>query len=415
MGLKGFRGWFESQFPTALESIVAADSNDTFDHVLVDMNQLLHICVRKSRSDGHGLTLLMKELDAVVDLATPTQSLVLAMDGPPSAAKLATQRRRRFGTVVKAEWKLKNLEKLKKRVRPRLLARKQRRAKAEIRTLRITPGTAFMQKAENCILYWAWQRLSNANSKLSKKQVKIFLSSSTAPGEGEVKLLEWIYSRQRKGSSICILGGDSDLVLEGLVIPPASTHNVFVLLPDGSKRYLAVSLWETTRRLYKYLPHLTVNTIMNVRTDLVLLLILNGNDYLPKLRGSSGFNKLFHAYIRQHREWAAEGRAKEAFMVDPESLEFNIPFTLAFFQSLVGSCGEFTHLEIVKFSLIFILRRRHWHHQISWVKVKRSPEGRTTKTILVCSSFTTWLRAVSCPRRYSLMSFKKMESVALMK
>ena len=337
MGIKGFRSWFESQFPNAMLDMVASESNDSFDHVLVDMNQLLHICIRKSRSDGHGLTMLMKELDAIVDLATPTQSLVLAMDGPPSAAKLATQRGRRSSVVSKSRWKLKHLEKLKARLKPSQYARKQRRIKAEIRTLRITPGTSFMEKAENAILYWAWQRLSNPGSKLSRNNVKIFLSSSTVPGEGEVKLLEWIYSRPRKGSSICILGGDSDLVLEGLVIPPAVSHNVFVLLPDGSKKYLSVSLWETTRRLHQYLPHVTTENIMKVRTDLVVLLILNGNDYLPKLRGSSGFNKLFHAYLRQHREWQADGRESDAFLVHPDSLEFNLPFALAFFKRLVSA------------------------------------------------------------------------------
>jgi 5'-3' exonuclease len=339
MGIKGFRSWFESQFPHAILALPSEGSNESFDHVLVDVNQLLHVCVRKSRSDGHGLTLLMKELDNVVRMATPTQSLVLAMDGPPSAAKLATQRRRRYSTIAKAEWKLQHLVRLSGvkvgRIKPQTLARKKRRAASELRTLCLTPGTDFMHKAESAILYWAWQRLSSATSTLSKANVRVFLSPSTVPGEGEVKLLEWIYSKQRKGGSIAILGGDSDLVLEGLVIPPASTHNVFVLLPDGSKRYLSVSLWETTRTLRRLLSHLTPTNMMKIRTDLVLLLILNGNDYLPKLRGSNGFNKLFHSYLRLQREWNAAGRATQAYLVDPDTLEFNLPFCLVYFQYLV--------------------------------------------------------------------------------
>ena len=78
-------------------------------------------------------------------------------------------------------------------------------------------------------------------------------------------------------------------------------HNVFVLLPDGNQRYLSVSLCETTRTLGRYLPphasSTTTEFVIKVRTDLVLLLILNGNYYLPKLRGSSGFNKLVHSYL----------------------------------------------------------------------------------------------------------------------
>ena len=157
--------------------------------------------------------------------------------------------------------------------------------------------------------YWAWQRTTSMSSPLARNNVKIYLSPSTVPGEGEVKLLDWIYSRigsstgKRSkgvdgGESIAIMGGDSDLVLESLLIPPSSTHNVFCILPDGARRNLVVSTWEMTRRLHSQyfafkdnLHHYNKNiqnhsnsssmamqTMMNIRTDLVLLLILNGND-----------------------------------------------------------------------------------------------------------------------------------------
>lgn len=376
MGIKGFRSWFESQFPNAMEGLTKEGAQEDFDHVLIDMNQLLHVVLRKSRSEGHCFALLMQELDVCVAMATPKQSLILAMDGPPGAAKLATQRRRRFHTVHKTAAKVQQINKLllpqlplqsppqssnhsgatqatekeagvkKKRSTKRgstssTRARKQwirqkRKAVAETRTLCITPATAFMATAEQAILYWAWQRLSVRSTALSSNSVKIFISPSTVPGEGEVKLLEWIYTKQRRGESVAILGGDSDLVLEALVIPLASTHNVFVLLPDGNKRYLSVSLWETTRTLGRYLPHLTTETVIKVRTDLVLLLILNGNDYLPKLRGSSGFNKLFHSYLRLQRDWNAAGRADSAYLVDPDTLQYNLKFATAFFGRLAA-------------------------------------------------------------------------------
>jgi hypothetical protein len=342
MGIKGFRSWLESQFPDSIVDMPKERAIETFDHVLIDMNQLLHIVLRKSRSDGHGLSLLMKELDSCLRLATPTKSLVLAMDGPPSAAKLATQRKRRFATIQKAEYRINQIDKLlanpalSKRYKPKLLARKKRRAASEIRTLCITPATDFMLSAEQCLLYWAWQRLSARSCCLFSNNVKVFISPSTVAGEGEVKLLEWIYNKKsRKGESIAILGGDSDLVLEGLVIPPSSTHNVFVLLPEGNKRCLSVSLWEITRSLHRILPHLTTSDTTKARTDLALLLIMNGNDYLPKLRGSSGFNKLFHTYIRIQRAWHSAGKA-HAFLVNPDTLEFNLEFCIDFFSRLAA-------------------------------------------------------------------------------
>jgi len=291
--------------------------------------------------------MLMKELDECCQLATPTKSLVLAMDGPPSASKLATQRQRRLQTIVRTERKINQMDQLSSSGRQVFSKRKQeskrRRYAAETRTLCITPGTDFMKLTEHCILYWAWQRQQNNNKNHFLNQVKIYISPSTVAGEGEVKLLEWIL-RQRKwdtgkhqGESIAILGGDSDLVLEGLVIPPSISHNVFVLLPDGNRKYLSVSLWETTKTLNQFLPkHLPSEATMRVRTDLVLLLILNGNDYFPKLRGSSGFHKVFHAYLRTLREWLADDDKDDqsAFLVEPEALTYNVDFCIAFFTRL---------------------------------------------------------------------------------
>mgnify|MGYP003319028727 CR=1 FL=1 len=50
---------------------------------------------------------------------------------------------------------------------------------------------------------------------------------------------------------------------------------------------------------------------MQVRTDLVLLLIMNGNDYLPKLRGSSGFDKLFGSYNKGRTPGEAVGLSRK--------------------------------------------------------------------------------------------------------
>lgn len=417
-GIKGFRAWFERTFPTAVVPVPRPrfDSkgkqglhSETFDHVLVDVNPVMHVAMRRSKSPSHALVLMVKELDKLLDMARPTRSVVLAIDGPPSAAKLATQRKRRYGILQRGELHKRTLDFLLKRgvigpdnpelrgltpeefgkiglqvsgpdgwtsvetlggeeggngtgtgpsrgkhsgKRSRVQRTKMERFAQEASTLAITPGTHFLERAENALIYWAWQRLSQRKGALAG--VRIYLSPSIAPGEGEVKLLDWLRASGSPesnvvlpGHSVAILGGDSDLVLEGLIIPPSITHNVFVLLPDDGRRSdgtrnqaFCVSLWETTRSLARFLPGMTEEDLVQVRTDLVLLLIMNGNDYLPKLRGSSGFDKLFGSYLRLLRNWLDDGKgsagAKRSrpFLVDPDTLEFNLPFCLAFFHKL---------------------------------------------------------------------------------
>ncbi len=370
-----------------------------------------------------------------MDIALPTKSIVLAFDGPAAAAKLATQRRRRYSTVIRAGRKKARRDLLEKRgiivnnhqhdsnydtssslssssiasashssssttssrsKRRRNKYKNKNREEKEEETLKITPGTEFMDRAHDAILYWAWQRLENTRGKLSK--CRIYISPSTVPGEGEVKLLDWLiqaggggesyrnnkYDNSRNangngngnkygfrgrgrivkpGESVAILGGDSDLVLEGLVIPPSITHNVFVILPSGFGTSYVVSLWETTLALGRFLaPHFDPKDCMYVRTDLVLLLIMNGNDYLPKLRGSAGFNKLFHTYLRLLKKWLKEekkggsgaggagdtnfgagagaGVRNSPYLINPDTLEFNLPFCIAFFEELANSAPK---------------------------------------------------------------------------
>jgi hypothetical protein len=359
-GIRGFRAWFESQFPDAMMEIShdkSSRQSESFHHLLIDVNQLLHVTLRRARSEGHALTMLIQELDKCIELATPKKSVVLAFDGPPAAAKLATQRRRRYATVLRSERKKMRYEMLMQRgiIHDTYKQFRNRKAEKEEETLKITPGTEFMDKAHEAVLYWAWQRLDRSKSKLAN--VKIYISPSTVPGEGEVKLLDWLLqaggdglqhlkkrNERRKGigggkiilqgESVAIYGGDSDLVLEGLVIPPTITHNVFVILPSGKKSNYVVSLWQTTLTLAQFLgDNFDQNSIMRVRTDLVLLLIMNGNDYLPKLRGSSGFNKLFHTYLRLLKNSLEKGEPSP-YLIDPVTLQYNLSFCKTFFQVL---------------------------------------------------------------------------------
>ena len=202
-----------------------------------------------------------------------------------------------------------------------------------------------MNQAATTILYWAWQRLQRRRaSPLHGRQV--FFSSADTPGEGEVKLMEWLQSPVTNNiigprDQVILMGGDSDLVLEALLV--RKTPHVTVLMPVIGAQYLAVSIphvMESLRHDY----HLVLDTEeheLAVRTDLVFLLFLNGNDYLPKLRGSGGFGQLLRLYASLQREYSArqepEGHPPSrgpSSIVDPETLEFNQEFAMDFFGKL---------------------------------------------------------------------------------
>ena len=64
--------------------------------------------------------------------------------------------------------------------------------KTEEVMVKITPGTDFMSKAAEAVLYWAWQRLCQRKW----KHIKFYISGADVAGEGEVKVSrresEWL-------------------------------------------------------------------------------------------------------------------------------------------------------------------------------------------------------------------------------
>jgi 5'-3' exonuclease len=389
-GIKGFRSWFQDQFPNAVRHVDVDKFQDKFDHVLVDMNQILHVILRRSRNQEQVTKTLMFELDLLVSRCNPTQSLVLAIDGSPAAAKLATQRKRRFAILKNTQFKLKHSDKLRMTKRQR--ARRKRNYKAELQSLQLTPGTDCMQNMESVLLYWAWQRLQTQGKPHSKllPKVRIYISSSLVPGEGEIKLLEWINNYRghlstKPGQSIALIGGDADLLLEAMVIPPSWTHNVFVLRPEeadnnskakikakkqpaekstkhskngsnnnnnrwsGRKDNImhCTSLWEMTLSLDDYCrkniskkyydPENNPddqNLLLQIRTDMVLLFMLNGNDYLPRVV-AVGFRGVLRTYLALLEQWIETKRTNQNIgLVDPNTLKFNSDFCSDFFHIL---------------------------------------------------------------------------------
>jgi len=63
------------------------------------MNQILHVVLRRRVDEDKALFSMFKELDDTLKYAHPRRCVVFAFDGPPPAAKLATQRSRRAKSV----------------------------------------------------------------------------------------------------------------------------------------------------------------------------------------------------------------------------------------------------------------------------------------------------------------------------
>lgn len=60
----------------------------------------------------------------------------------------------------------------------------------------------------------------------SYERVKFYISGANVPGEGELKCIDWLKRMSKGGSeNAVIVGGDADLILQGLALTEVSAPN----------------------------------------------------------------------------------------------------------------------------------------------------------------------------------------------
>ena len=150
----------------------------------------------------------------------------------------------------------------------------------------------------------------------------------------------------------------------GMVVPPSVTHNINILLPRELRKtsFYIASMWDTTKMLAKYLTgeeiygnpnarksktrpnneSITLDIMKKAKLDLVLLVILNGNDYLPKVRGvSGGFDSFFASYFKLVKAQLKKNESADpaTFLINVDEdnkLSINVPLALTYFQKMLS-------------------------------------------------------------------------------
>ena len=247
------------------------------DHVCIDMNQILHSGSVKvaARNPAHFMALLFTTMDSLLRTVCPTKTLVLAFDGPAPFTKMQTQRSRRSNNPAHSLF---------------------------------TPGTDLMSAMENLMICYTLQRVNRPVF----RDLTVFISGAQVPGEGEIKIIEWIHNHMPNHNDSCIIcGSDSDIILQTICLQ--HVPNVRVL--QSGEGY-STALCEVSRVVAQL--RRTVCELSGVedadlpdderfRADMIIVFVMQGNDYLPKLR-SLTIRTALSAYGRAMKRLPADKR-----------------------------------------------------------------------------------------------------------
>ena len=183
------------------------------------------------------LLAISQAVEMVFSIVRPRRVLYMAIDGVAPRAKMNQQRTRRFKSAIEAAENDEIVEQLRAE-----FASRGKPVPPQFSTDRvrfdsncITPGTPFMEKVALSLRYFIARKL---NEDVGWRGVKVILTDSNVPGEGEHKIMEFIrHQRAQKNydpnTSHVVYGLDADLIMLGL-----ATHEAHFRVKKQKKNYL---------------------------------------------------------------------------------------------------------------------------------------------------------------------------------
>ncbi|MFW5895635.1 MAG: hypothetical protein ACOCT9_02705 [archaeon] len=289
MGVPRLFPFIKANFPKAITHFHGGEYTHTVDYLYLDANGLLHGAAQevfhygdsKLPFDLYGFLsiedkrkktfeIFFNRLIEVTRIIKPTKVLFIAIDGPAPLAKQNQQRERRY-------------------VASRLRLEKEKEiGKTKFDSNSITPGTIFMLELTRYINYAIRREM---NTSYEWKNLNVYFSPPTVPGEGEHKCMNFIRAmseKERISSSHCLFGPDADLIMLSLA---AHIDKMFLFREDQyhTGEYDFVDIGQVRENLSGSLGQVLgvekrKRDLNDVSNDFILEGFFVGNDFVPKIQ-----------------------------------------------------------------------------------------------------------------------------------
>ena len=295
MGIPKFAYFLTTRYPLIIKKVKDETDIPEIDNLYLDFNGIIHNVSHNYFCDASKITSTTIEIYAeicevinhIVHLVKPKKFLMISVDGVAPRAKMNQQRIRRFRKELneKKEEEEKNKNEINIDNNDEII----------FDSNSISAGTKFMFHLTYYIKkYISEQKKVNADW----MDIKILLTGSDVPGEGEHKILEYI--RNYKSSpeytpytKHCIYGQDADLIMLSLI---SHEYNFIILREDFYKMKLKEKSDNNNKKKEKYIDK---------KIDYEILLISVLREYLElefnylekKIKFKYDFEKIIDDFI----------------------------------------------------------------------------------------------------------------------
>jgi len=169
------------------EIINRTNQNLKINNLFFDLNCAIHPCCSGKTDTKMMLSSILEKIKECIKITNVSDLVYIAIDGPAPRTKMEQQRQRRLkSSNEKKIWD----------------------------TNQITPGTGFM-RGLNIFL----------KKEIKKLNIKVILSDSNKPGEGEHKIMDYLDKHINEEDINCVYGLDADLIMLSMI----RKNNIFLL------------------------------------------------------------------------------------------------------------------------------------------------------------------------------------------
>jgi 5'-3' exonuclease len=251
MGIKDF----QKNLKVYYEQAYSGKYLNNYDHVLVDLNYVLHYCSYGVKYEDDIYDKIYKFFNDILEVLIPTKSLIITSDGVAPLAKIILQRQRRL-----------NIKKTSK--------------DDGFNSIIFTYGTKFMDSL--------YDKLKKYFEFIEKSYCIDVIFLDNKFDEAELKLTKYIIDTLKinNDDSFIYVTNDSDVLL---MLTAIDNHpfNLFIYAKSSNEILSVGKLLDL---------HTTKFGItQNYNNDFTLINIMLGNDYIPKIN-LIDFDKLWNAY-----------------------------------------------------------------------------------------------------------------------
>ena len=233
-------------------------------------------------------TAIFNDIVGLTRTVAPSETLIIAVDGPAPLAKISQQRNRRYKSASEPS-----------------------RSKIFDSNC-ITPGTDFMFRLdefiqETLVAVQNWDQKIDTDEVIGQYAtglpVHIIYSGHLTPGEGEHKIADELRKIPTANKKVVVHGADADLFMIYLTQLKNGWENIY-LFRNNFKDYTVNSLIDL-RRLNSILNN-SFGAVPSAADDFVVMLYLIGNDFLPPLAVFSRVPDALQTLYGGYRMWLAQ-------------------------------------------------------------------------------------------------------------